>query len=254
MKEAMAEEATADWTEDALLGGRVRLRQPAVGYRAGMDAALLAAACDAEAGERVIDVGCGPGGALVQAAARAPAATFIGLERDVTAAGLARANLGLNGLADRAEVRVGDVGDGFGALAMATLDLALCNPPFFDDPSSMRAPHRARTAAYMAEGGLEAWTAFLLKAVRQGGRIVIIHRAERLADLLALLGAKAGSFAIRPVHPFADAPAKRVLVRAVKTGRAPLRLLPPLVLHQRSGGHTAEAEALLRGEAELGWG
>ncbi len=82
----------------------------------------------------------------------------------------------------------------------------------------------------------------------------MIHRADRLGDLLALLGGKAGSFRVRPVHPFADAPAKRVLVRAIKTGKAPLALLPPLVLHEREGGkHSPEAEAILRGDAALGW-
>ena len=94
----------------------------------------------------------------------------------------------------------------------------------------------------------------LLKAVKEGGRIVVVHRADRMADLLALLGEKAGSFAVRPIHPFADEPAKRVLVHAIKTGRAPLRLLPPLILHDREGGkHTPQAEAILRGEASLGW-
>jgi tRNA1(Val) A37 N6-methylase TrmN6 len=95
----------------------------------------------------------------------------------------------------------------------------------------------------------------MLKAVREGGALTLIHRADRLGDILALLAPKAGSVRIRPVHPFADEPAKRVLVRAVKTGRAPLVLLPPLILHDRSGAkHTAEAEAILRGDAELGWG
>ena len=93
-----------------------------------------------------------------------------------------------------------------------------------------------------------------MKAVREGGRIVVIHRADRLADLLALLGDKAGSFAIRPIHPYADQPAKRVLVQAIKTGKAPLRLLPPLVLHDRTDAkHSPEAEAILRGEAGLGF-
>jgi tRNA1(Val) A37 N6-methylase TrmN6 len=78
--------------------------------------------------------------------------------------------------------------------------------------------------------------------VREGGRVIIIHRADRLLDVLALLSGQAGSFQIRPIHPFADEPAKRVLVRAVKTGKAPLKLLPPLVLHDRSGAkHTPEA-------------
>ncbi|QYF87704.1 tRNA1(Val) (adenine(37)-N6)-methyltransferase [Brevundimonas sp. PAMC22021] len=241
--------------ESGLLGGRVRLRQPATGYRAGMDAALLAAAVGVEVDEWVIEAGCGAGGALMQVAARCLGAHVVGLERDPLMADLARENAALNGMADRAEVVVGDVAAGFRALDLPPFDWAISNPPFFDDPGAMRAPGPGKRDAWMADDGLEAWTRFLLKAVREGGRIVVIHRADRLADLLALLGDKAGSFAIRPIHPFADQPAKRVLVQAIKTGKAPLRLLPPLVMHERGSEtkHTLEAEAILRGEARLGW-
>jgi len=236
--------------ENALLGGRVRLRQPARGYRAGMDAALLAAAAGAEAGERVIEAGCGAGAVLMQMAARAPGAALTGVERDPAMAALARDNAALNGA--QATILQGDVAAGFRALGLEPFDRAVSNPPFFDDPGALRAPAPGKHGAWMADDGLGAWTRFLLKAVREGGRIVIIHRADRLADLLALLGETAGSFSVRPVHPFADEPAKRVLVQAIKTGKAPLRLLPPLVLHDRSGGkHTPEAEAILRGQAAL---
>nr|WP_245161690.1 methyltransferase [Brevundimonas alba] len=235
-----------------MLGGRVRLRQPAKGYRAGMDAALLAAAVGAKAGERVIEAGCGAGAVLMQAAARMPGLTLAGVERDPVMAALARENAALNGT--EATILEGDVAAGFRTLGLEPFDRAISNPPFFDDPGALRAPSPGKHGAWMAEDGLAAWTRFLLKAVREGGRIVVIHRADRLADLLALLGETAGSFAIRPVHPYADEPAKRVLVQAIKTGKAPLRLLPPLVLHDRSGGkHTAEAEAILRGEAALDW-
>jgi tRNA1(Val) A37 N6-methylase TrmN6 len=241
-------------TEDRLLDGRVRLLQPAKGYRAGMDAALLAAACDALAGERVLDVGCGPGAVLMQAAARRPQARFWGVERDREALELARRGVALNGMSERVEVLGGDVAQGFTALKLRPFDAVLSNPPFFDDATRLRGPDPTRRGAYLADDGLEAWIAFLSKAVREGGSITLIHRADRLADILALLSAKSGGIRIRPVHPFADAPAKRVLVRAVKTGKAPLELLPPLVLHDRSGGkHTPEAEAILRGEAALGW-
>ena len=242
-------------TEDRVLGGRVMLRQPKTGYRAGLDAALLAAACDAGVGARVIEAGCGVGGALLAAAARRPGARFSGVERDPAAAALARENVGLNGLEDRVEIALGDVAAGFRALGLQPFDAALANPPFFDDPASLRGPIPERRGAYIADGGLEAWTAFLLKSVVEGGTITLIHRADRLADILAQLAPKAGAFRIRPVQPFADAPAKRVLVRATKTGKAPLVLLPALVLHEREDGrHTESVEAILRGEAALGWG
>ncbi|HEY3697492.1 methyltransferase [Phenylobacterium sp.] len=242
-------------TEDRLLGGRLRLRQPASGYRAGLDAALLAAACDAADGARVLEAGCGAGAALLAAAARRPGARFTGLERDADAAALARENAALNGLDERVEVLQGDVAVAFARLGLAAFDAAMANPPFFDDPRALRGPAPAKRGAWLADDGLAAWTGFLCKAVRPGGTITVIHRADRLADLLALLGGTAGSLQVRPVHPFADAPAKRVLVRAVKGGKAPLVLLAPLVLHPRGGAkHTEKAEAILRGETGLGWG
>jgi tRNA1(Val) A37 N6-methylase TrmN6 len=241
-------------TDDAVLDGRVKLRQPARGYRAGVDAALLAAACDAGPAERVIEAGCGAGGALLAAAVRREGASFVGLERDVRAAALARENVAANGLSDRVEVIEGDVVHRFSGLGLEPFDAALANPPFFDDPAALRGPSEARRTAWMADDGLAAWTGFLTKAVREGGTVTLIHRADRLGDILALLGEKCGAFQVRPVQPFADAPAKRVIVRAVKTGKAPLLLLPPLVLHDRAGGkHTEAAEAILRGRADLGW-
>lgn len=242
-------------TEDRVLGGRVRLRQSARGYRAGLDAALLAAAaCDAADGSRVIEAGCGPGGALLAAAVRRPGVCFTGVERDPQALALAQENIALNDLQDQVTAVEGDVALRFAGLGLPHFDAAMANPPFFDDPSALRGPAPERRGAWMADDGLEAWIGFLTKAVREGGTVTVIHRADRLGDLLALLADKTGSIQVRPVHPFAEEPAKRVLVRAVKTGKAPLRLLPPLVLHDRTGGkHTVEVEAILRGEAAVDW-
>ncbi|MBU1378678.1 MAG: methyltransferase [Alphaproteobacteria bacterium] len=242
-------------TEDGLLNGRVRIRQATRGYRAGLDAALLAAACDAKPGQRVIEAGCGAGGALLAAAIRRPDVHFTGVERDPKALVLARENIVLNGLENRVDVVEGDVAVRFSALALETFDAAFANPPFFDDPDSLRGPAPERRLAWVADDGLEAWIGFLSKAVKEGGAITVIHRADRLGDLLALLSPKAGSVQILPIQPFADEPAKRVIVRAIKTGKAPLKLLPALVLHDRDGGkHRPEVEAILRGEADLGWG
>ncbi|HXQ17767.1 MAG TPA: methyltransferase [Caulobacteraceae bacterium] len=244
-------ETAAPVTEDRMLGGRLILRQPAKGYRAGLDAALLAAACDAKPGDQVIEAGCGVGAVMLAAAARRPGASFLGIERDPAALALAKANVIANGLGERVEAVEGDVG---GSGAGRRFDAALSNPPFFDDRAAMRGPHPAKAGAFIADDGLAAWTGYLLGAVRDGGTITVIHRADRLADLLTLLSQRAGSLQVRPVLPYADDPAGRVLVRAVRGGRAPLRLLPALVLHERGGAkHTAEAEAILRGAADLPW-
>ena len=241
-------------TPDRLLNGAISVFQSAKGYRAGMDAALLAAACDAPQGARVLEAGCGPGAVLLVAALRCDGARFVGIESDPEAVALAHRNIALNQLGGRVEVIEADVTQPFAKLGLEPFDAVMANPPFFDDPGALRAPAPAKTQAWMAQGGLAAWVSFLSKAVREGGTLTLIHRADRLADLLALLAPKAGSFQIRPIHPHADAPAKRVIVRAVKTGKAPLRLLPPLVLHPREGvKHTGEAEAILRGEAALAW-
>ncbi|WP_338067365.1 tRNA1(Val) (adenine(37)-N6)-methyltransferase [Brevundimonas lutea] len=242
-----------DWREDALLGGRVRLRQAARGYRAGMDAALLAAAVEAAPGQRILDVGCGPGAVLCQVAARRPGVMLTGLERDPAAVALARMNLELNRLGERAEVVAGAIADRPAPTPGAAFDWAVANPPFFDDPGAMRTPDASRAGAWMAEDGLDAWLAYLRRSVREGGHAVIIHRAERLADILAGWGAAMGDMRIRPVHARPNRAATRVLVRATKASKGPVTLLPPLILQTADGAHSAEAERLYRGESALGW-
>jgi tRNA1(Val) A37 N6-methylase TrmN6 len=241
-------------TNDHLLDGRVQLRQPVRGYRAGLDAALLAAACDARPGQRVLEAGCGAGGALLAAASRCPEVRFTGVERDPDALALAKENIVLNGFQDRVEAIEGDVAVRFSALGIEPFDAAMTNPPFFDDSGALRGPSPEKRAAWMADDGLAAWIGFMSKGVREGGSLTLIHRADRLADILALLGEKCGGVQILPIHPFADEPAKRVLVRAIKTGKAPTRLLPGLVLHDQNGDkHRPEVEAILRGEASINW-
>lgn len=240
--------------ESAMLGGRLRLRQPARGYRAGMDAALLAAAVALKPGQRGLEIGCGVGAALLQAAARNPGALWIGMERDPTALALAQVNIALNQMAERVAALSGEVAAGFKALGQDRFDLAFANPPFFDNPTALRGPAPERAGAWLADDGLKAWSGFVLDAVRDGGVVMMIHRADRLGDIVAGWSTRAGSIQIRPIQPFADQPAKRVIVRAVRGGKAPLALLPPLVLHDRSGAkHTAEADAILRGDAALVW-
>jgi tRNA1(Val) A37 N6-methylase TrmN6 len=237
---------------ETFLGGRVIARQPACGYRASVDTVLLGAAIALAPGERAVELGCGSGAALLIAAARNPEATFRGVERDPELAALAAANARANASASRVEILEAD------ALApdpawRESFDHAFFNPPFYDDPDAVRPPRdAARRAAFVnAEGGIDVWIGAALALVRSRGRVTLIHRADRLADVLAALSGAAGEIRVRPVQPRAGAPAHRIIVRARKGVRTPLSILPALVLHKDDGGFTEEAAEILNGARGL---
>ncbi len=235
------------FTQDAIFGGRVRIKQPARGYRANVDTVLLAAAVTE--GGRLLDAGCGVGGALLCVAARFPEAQLVGVERERIYAALAGENVAAQGAA--AEIVTGDILDR--TLEIGQFDGVFCNPPF-DTPGEGRLPTPARQAAHVADAPVEAWIKALADRLRGGAALTMIHKAEAAPELLAALSGRLGGAALRPIAPKAEAAATRILVRAVKGARAPFRLLPPLVLHDDAGGkYTAETEAILRGEAAIAW-
>lgn len=234
---------------DGYLGGKLALHQARGGYRAGLDAALLASAISLKPGGQAAEFGCGAGAALLSAAVLNPGADFTGVERDGAAAALARSNAALNALEDRVAIAEAD------ALAWrpaGQLDAVFFNPPFFDDPAALRAPKAGKAGAWMNEAGLAAWIEAGLKRLKEGGVLTLIHRADALGAILTPLEGRAGDIAVLPVHPRSGAPAKRVIVAARKVSKAPLRILPGLILHAGAGSeYTGEAETLLKGEARL---
>ncbi len=243
-------------TEDRLLGGRVLLRQPRRGLRAGLDAVLLAAGVPARPGERVLEAGCGSGAALLCLAARVPGLALVGVERDPALAGLAAANAAANGLAaDRASLRRADVRDLALARDLAPCDHAFANPPYW--PGGSAPPDPARRGATHEEAGgggaaLADWARFLAAALRPRGSLSLILPAARLdAGMAALAAAGCGGTRLVPFWPKPGAAARRVLVQARRGGRGPARIGPGLALHEADGRFTAAAEAVLRDAAPL---
>lgn len=230
----------------AYLGGKLSLKQ-ASGYRAAIDPVLLAASLQLAPGDHAAEFGCNAGAALLSAAVLNGEAVFTGVETSADAASLAQENAQANGLAQRVAIGCGD------ALSWRfenQLDAVFFNPPFFDDETRLRAPAADKREAWINEAGLDAWITAGLKRLREGGKLTLIQRADRLGDILAALSGKAGGVRVLPVHPRAGAPAKRVIISAVKVSKAPLRILPGLVLHEADGGaYMPEAHAILHGEA-----
>jgi tRNA1(Val) A37 N6-methylase TrmN6 len=227
-----------DVTRDALLGGRVRIAQPARGYRAGVDAVYLAAACPARPGERVLDLGCGVGAATLCLAARVPGLVHAGVERDPTAAALARANAAQAGLA--MEVTQADIADLPAALRRASFDHVIANPPYFRRDASVPAGEAYREAAMGEATPLAVWLEVAARRLAPKGWLTLVHRPDRLGDILGNLR-DLGSVAVQPLAPRAGRRAHLVLLRARKGGRAPLVLHAPLTVHA-GAVHEGDAE------------
>lgn len=242
------EEITKDW----LINEQVSLRQYAKGYRAGLDAVLLAASLEARANDKILEAGCGAGAALLCCAHRLQSVRMAGIERDPRMLKLAQQNVAENELQERVEVFEGDVSDRPDSLLNA-YDQVYSNPPFFD-PKTIQAVGKGKEGAYLADVPLQAWLKFMLHSVKPKGRITMIHRAAALAEILSFLQPRFGEICVLPVRSHVDAPAKRILVRARKGLRkGDTVLLGGLTLYDGPDRQlTPRAEAIMQGEA-LEW-
>jgi tRNA1(Val) A37 N6-methylase TrmN6 len=245
----------SDTTDDTVLGGQLRLRQPRRGHRVGHDAILLAAAVPARAGETVVELGAGVGAAGFALAVRVPRIRLIMVELVPELAALAAENAQLNGIpAEVLELDVVAPARAFAATGLRSEQAArvLMNPPFNDPTRQRVSPDRGRRLAHAApRTTLAAWTRTAARLLRPRGTLSLIWRADGFGDVLEALAPAFGAAIVLPIYPKPAESAIRVLVRATKASRAPFQLLPGLVLNDPAGRPTKEADRVLRAGAAL---
>ncbi len=248
----MREKEFSDQELDAhdFLGGKLRISQPRVGYRSGSDTVLLAAACAARAGQSVLELGCGAGVASFCLAQRVAGLRLCGLEFQPGYAALARANAGKLGFA--LTVYEGGVERPPKDLRALTFDHVIANPPYFDANASTATEDDGKDGAFRTDTSLADWIDCGLRRLREGGWLTIIHRVERLPELLSPLQPRTGDIRIKPLASRAGHAASRIIVRARKGSRAPLSLCAPLILHDGERherdeiSYSPAAQAILR--------
>ena len=239
-------------SDDAVLGGRLLVRQPLKGHRVGHDAILLAAATGGRDGERAVELGAGVGAAGLALAQRVGGLEVALVEIDPALVALAAHNIARNGLSGRMRALEADVGnaDALAAegLVPAAADRVLMNPTFNDPARHNVSPDAGRRRAHVAAPGLmPLWVACAARLLKPGGVLTLIWRADAAEEVLDALRGAFGDVVMLPVLPRPDALPIRILVRAVKGGSATMQTLPALALNDSSGRPSAAAEAVLRG-------
>ena len=223
---ALTEAADSDLRRDAFLGGRLTLWQPRGGYRAGVDAVLLAASVPAETGQAVLELGCGAGAAILCLGTRVPGLQLTGVERDPAFAALARRNGG-----DALEVAEADLSHLPPNLRQRQFDHVLANPPYYNRDASVPSGDPRREAAHGAETPLADWVRTAAKRLKPKGQAHFIHLMEKLPDIIRALPHEMGSIEVLPLTARAGRAPDRMILRARKNGRGAFKLHAPLVLH-----------------------
>ena len=253
-----------DVTDDAFLGGKLRILQPRTAYRAGLDAVLLAAAVPDCQGAPVdiLDAGAGVGVVGLAIAHRIAAARITLVEIAPALASLARENARRNAMADRIEIVEADISRGgaafapglYPALQASRFAHVVANPPYQVDGRASPSPNPLKANAHaMPPVDLDAWLRFLAAAAMADGTATVIHRADALPELLEALGNRFGALKILPIHARAGKPASRIVVQGRKGSRAPLTLLPGLILHGEGHAFRPPVDAILRDGQSLNW-
>lgn len=240
------------YSVDDFLGGLVRLKQPKKGLRATSDTVLLAASVPNGATGSLLDMGCGSGIIALSIAKRAKGITALGVDIQEELINLAKENAALNGLSERAEFQKADIKEK-GLLKGVMFDYVVTNPPFYSESAEYTDTPLTKAVAHHEknENFLAVWVDFAIKHLKPKGKFIMLHKADRLDDVLSLMSGRLGALTVKPLYSREDKPASRIIVSGVMNSKKALSIEPSLIVHNADGSFTEQAESILRGKSLL---
>ncbi len=225
--------------------GVVTVIQPKKGARFTLDALLLADFCRVKPWDHILEPGAGTGIVSLLLARKHPRSHIVCIERQKTLAHVCERNIAENRLEGRIKLLEEDIRKLPASIKASSVDLIVANPPYTGAQAGKQSPSEERASSRQERfGGLGDWLG-LQRYLKNKGRFVVVFPAERLADLVTLLRSRAlEPKLLRLAHPAAAKPASLVLLEAVKAAGPGLKVLPPLIIHDETGGYSPEMKDL----------
>ena len=244
--------------ETTLLHGRVELLQPKIGFHASIDSVFLAAAVPIVEKAHILDVGCGVGSAGLCVLARTRDMRLTGIDIQPELIELAKQNAVLNEIESLCRFVHGDIRTETDIVDNA-FSSVLMNPPYQEGGTHTPSPTRNKALSHGEEASgatLEDWVKYAHRKLKQAGTLVMIHRADRMSEIVAVLERRRwfGSLVIYPLFSRAGDDAKRVIITARKERFAPMALKTGMVIHEADGKYTEAAQRVLSAAEALDFG
>jgi len=244
MPEIFPNERVDDLNRDGL-----RIIQDPERFCFGMDAVLLTGIVRAERDERLLDLGTGTGIIPILLTAKTKCGDFTGLEIQRESVDMARRSVRLNELEDIITIDEGDIKEAVGLYKPSAFDVITANPPYIPEGGGLLNEDLPKAIARhellcTLEDCVKAASALL----KPRGRLYMVHRPQRLADIFTLLREyRLEPKYLRLVYPHISDPPNMALISAVKGGRVMLDAAPPLVVYGEDGGYTDEVREIYYG-------
>lgn len=235
--------------ETTLLNGQVKLLQPKHGFHASLDTVFLSAAATPKMHDKVLDIGCGVGSAGLCVALRNKNITLTGIDIQGELIDIALQNATLNGMAERCRFFEGSVLTDK-AVEDNFFDIAIMNPPYHEAGTHTASPQRIKAMSHGEEASgatLTDWVKYAHRKLKQGGTLALIHRADRLDDVIVALAARRwfGSLRVLPLCAHEGENAHRIIVVARKERYKPIILMNNFIIHIKKTGYTSDAKKIL---------
>lgn len=233
---------------DDLLANGLRMIQSPDVFSFSLDAVLLARFCTVPSKGRIVDL-CTGNGVIPLLLTTRTKASVTGVEIQPRLAELAARNVRMNGLEGQIRIECADLKHFHLQAGHGAFDLVTVNPPYLPAGSGEPKlnPHMA-AARHELLASLPDVALAASRLVKSGGKVAMVHRPSRLADIIERLRAvRLEPKRIRFVHPRMHQEANIVLVEALKDGKPELKLLPPLAVHREDGSYAQPLADVLYG-------